>query len=69
VEYAIRLLAEAGAELPASRNPDELCAWLRKWKMRLCRTVSHCGNHKYAWSLNRRVSLPPGQPYPKQIDR
>lgn len=33
------------------------------------RQVRHRGNHKYAWALSRRVRLPPGLLYPKQVDR
>ena len=52
----------------ANGEPVTLAAWLRAWKGRLCRAVRHRGCHKYAWPLHRRVRLPPGLPYPKQID-
>jgi hypothetical protein len=68
VRYAVRQLVESGAELPWSWKADELTTWLRAWKGRLCRTVRHRGNHKYAWPLSRRVRLPRGLPYPKQTD-
>jgi len=69
VRYGVRLLVAFGAEPPRSQVPRELAEWLRAWKQRLCRTVRHRGNHKYAWALHRHVRLPLGLPYPKQIDR
>jgi hypothetical protein len=68
VAYAVRQLVDAGAAPPASSRSAYLRTWLREWKARLCRTLRHLGNHRYAWALSRRVSLPPGHPYPKQID-
>jgi hypothetical protein len=68
VRYAVRQLVESGAEPPRSWEPAALSDWLRAWKGRLCRTVRHRGTHKYAWALSRRVRLPRGLPYPKQID-
>ena len=68
VRYAVRQLTDWGAEAPRSWEPGALTAWLQEWKARLCRTVRHRGNHKYAWRLCRRVRPPPGLPYPKQID-
>jgi hypothetical protein len=69
VRYAVRQLVACGAEPPLSWVPAALTAWLLQWKRRLCRPVRHRGNHKYAWRLSRRVRLPPGLPYPKQLDR
>jgi hypothetical protein len=68
VRYAVGQLVACGAEPPRSWRPAALTAWLWEWKGRLCRTVRHRGNHKYAWPLGRRVRRPPGLPYPKQID-
>jgi hypothetical protein len=68
VGYAVRQLVACGAEPPPSHDPACLAAWLRGWKARLCRSVRHRGNHKYAWAVGRRVRLPPGLPYPKQLD-
>ncbi|MCC6417000.1 MAG: hypothetical protein IT429_01990 [Gemmataceae bacterium] len=68
VAYAIGLLVACGAEPPGCDDPDELSAWLRRWKARLCRTLRHQGNHRYAWPLRPHVRLPPGLPYPRQID-
>lgn len=39
--------------------------WLREWLPRLTRSMSHPGNHKYAWALDRRLTLPESRPYPK----
>jgi hypothetical protein len=68
VRYAVALLVGQGAQPPCSEEPEELAAWLRQWKARLCRRVRHRGNHRYAWPLSRHVRLPPGLPYPKQVD-
>jgi hypothetical protein len=68
VRYAVARLVACGAEPPSSFEPAFLAAWLGQWKARLCHAVRHCGNHKYAWALGRRVRLPPGRPYPKQLD-
>jgi hypothetical protein len=68
VSYSAGQLVQSGAEPPSCHEPDYLARWLREWKGRLCRTVRHRGNHRYAWPLSRHVRLPPGQPYPKQID-
>jgi hypothetical protein len=68
VTYAVRQLVRCGAAPPACLEPAYLVPWLRLWKARLCRAVRHRGNHKYAWCLGRRVGLPPGLPYPKQVD-
>jgi hypothetical protein len=68
LRYAVARLVGQGAEPPRSEDPVELAAWLRLWKARLCQRVRHRGNHKYAWALSRRVRLPQGLPYPKQVD-
>jgi hypothetical protein len=64
----MRLLIVNGADPPGSDDPEDLSQWLRVWKARLCHPLRHRGNHKYAWRLNHRVPLPPGRPYPKQVD-
>jgi hypothetical protein len=68
LRYAVTLLVRQGAEPPASDDAASLAAWLGHWKARLCRPMRHRGNHRYAWRLGRRVRLPPGLPYPKQVD-
>jgi hypothetical protein len=65
--YAVRQLVACGAEPPRSWEPAALTAWLLEWKGQLCRTVRHRGNHKYAWPVGRRVQLPEGLPYPKDL--
>lgn len=42
-------------------------AWLAEWLPKLTRPLSHTGNHRYLWALNKRdrKHLPAGQPYPK----
>ncbi len=68
VAYAVRQLVGCGAVPPAALDPGLLRPWLREWRARLCRVVRHRGNHKYAWAVGRRVRLPRGLPYPKQVD-
>jgi hypothetical protein len=69
IRYGVRRLVGCGAEPPRSLAPAYLAGWLREWKVRLCHTVRHRGNHKYVWALHPHVPLPPSLPYPKQIDR
>lgn len=63
-EYSAELLERHGA----SRPGEDLGAWLRAWLPRLTRPLRHPGNHKYAWSLQRRsrLVLAPAGPYPKR---
>jgi hypothetical protein len=68
VRYCVGQLVEFGAKPPLSLVPNCLTDWLREWKHRLCHTIRHQGNHKYAWPLSRYVHLPRGFDYPKQID-
>jgi hypothetical protein len=68
LRYVVARMVDFGAQPPWSYRPEDLAAWLRAWKRRLCRRIRHCGNYKYAWALNRRVRLPWGLPYPKQLD-
>lgn len=53
-----------GADAPAADRR----AWLAHWMAQLTRPLQHGGNHKYAWSLDRRGRrfLPPARPYPKR---
>jgi hypothetical protein len=69
IRYSVRRLVAFGAEPPVSLAPAYVAGWLREWKRRLCRSVRHHGNHKYAWALHRYVRLPRSLLYPKQIDR
>ena len=68
VRYAVNQLVACGADPPDCYEEDHLRGWLRHWKTWLCRPWRHHGNHKYAWPLSRHVRLPPGLPYPKQVD-
>jgi hypothetical protein len=65
---AVRQLVAYGAEPPCAG--EDLGSWRKLWISRLTRPLPHGGNHKYIWSLDRRIRrfLPPGLPYPKQID-
>lgn len=62
-KYAEAILEAAGAS-PLTGDPGE---WVNHWILRLTRNLSHSGNHKYAWVLNRkhRKYLPKTLPYPK----
>jgi hypothetical protein len=52
--------------LGASPAPEgDRSAWLATWLPRLTRPMAHPGNYKYAWALDRRLSLPAGGAYPK----
>ncbi|HVV49886.1 MAG TPA: hypothetical protein VHO06_09520 [Polyangia bacterium] len=63
--YAAELLERAGAA-PLAPN-DNAAAWLAMWLPRLTRPLTHPGNLKYAFPLDRaaRRALPPSLPYPK----
>jgi len=50
---AAAVLEQLGADAPGRDRR----AWVREWVPRLTRTVRHLGNHKYAWSLQRRHPL------------
>jgi hypothetical protein len=63
---AVALLSEHGADvIPDGASREVRLAWLATWLPQLTRRIRHPGNHKYAWSLNRRVQLAPGVDYPK----
>jgi hypothetical protein len=66
--YCVRLLVAFGAKPPSSVDASYLAGWLHEWKQRLCRSLRHQGNHKYAWALHRHVRLPRSLAYPKQFD-
>jgi hypothetical protein len=61
--YVANQLEGYGAE-PLLGDPK---TWLATWLPVLTRTVRHPGNHKYAWTLQRRHRghLPSSLPYPK----
>lgn len=67
--YAVEQLVRAGAKLDADLTIErERQAWLARTLKALTRTVRHPGNHRYAWALNRRVSVAlPTLPYPKAV--
>ncbi len=64
--YAVEQLIAAGAA-PLDGDP---AAWVARELPRVCRRVRHQGNHKYCWTLNRRLRrfLPSSKPFPKTID-
>jgi hypothetical protein len=49
---AVDRLIGHGARQP--RSGENLRAWLDSALPSISRSVPHCGNHKYAWTLNRR---------------
>jgi len=63
--YAAETLERFGAERIAAN--DNALEWLHAWLPKLTRAVRHDGNHKYAWTLQRRLRrhLPQSLPYPK----
>lgn len=64
-KYSAALLERHGAD-PLSDDEDAR-AWLIRWLPRLCRTVQHPGNHRYAFGLTKqcRRHLPTSKSYPK----
>lgn len=64
-KYAMEQLIAAGAVAWDAREP--VVDWARREVARITRPLTHPGNHRYAWSLQRtrRAILPPSQPYPK----
>jgi hypothetical protein len=63
--YAAAILERFGAaSLGDTQNPRE---WLEHWMPKMTRALRHGGNHKYAWTLQRRdrKHLPASLPYPK----
>jgi hypothetical protein len=62
--YAVEKLVAQGADPLGAQDPRE---WLAYWLPRLTRSLHHPGNHKYAWTLQRRHrrALGASQPYPK----
>lgn len=64
-------LVSFGADAPAIG--EDLTAWLRHWRPRICRSFRHPGNFRYLWCLNRRyrrevLSRFAKKPYPKIRD-
>ena|SRR5262245_1428379 len=56
--------------LDAGADRDARMDWLRRAVMPLTRKLQHPGNHKYVWTLDRRVQLAGGSTlysYPKKI--
>jgi hypothetical protein len=61
-------LVSFGARPPGSS--EDLRAWLTEALSSVARSVPHAGNHKYAWTLQKRDRRHLGRslPYPKVID-
>lgn len=52
-----QLVAFGAAPLAAEASAAERVAWLRTWSTRLTRTLTHPGNHRYAWALQAGVLI------------
>lgn len=65
--YAVDELVAAGARRPGLS--DDLGAWLREQLPAVTRTMRHAGNHRYAWTLQKRDRrhLGAGLPFPKLL--
>lgn len=65
---AVDRLVSHGAKPPGSG--EDLRAWLQRELSRICRSLPHQGNQKYAWTLHRRDRrhLRAQLPYPKLVD-
>lgn len=64
--YASEQLVSWGADrLEEDAPKPDRTAWLHRWLGELTRDLRHPGNLRYAWPLDRRVSLPEGATYPK----
>lgn len=63
-EYASNILVSYGAERPPA-DADARKLWLKIWLDRLTRKVTHPGNHRYLFGLQKSIRLPRSLPYPK----
>lgn len=67
--YAAQQLIQAGApKVPIEHlSEEERRAWLRAAVESVTRPLKHAGNHRYAWTLQKRDRkfLPASLPYPK----
>lgn len=63
--YVAELLERQGAT-PAPAERVERLAWLATWLPKITRAIRHPGNHRYAWTLERRTRIKlEALPYPK----
>lgn len=62
--YAATVMEQAGAS-PCPETDGDRRAWLQVWLGQLTRRLAHPGNFKYAWALDKRLTLPASFPYPK----
>ena len=63
-DYAAKQLIAFGAD-PLPSDPEDRRVWLKHWLGKLTRKARHPGNHRYLFSLQKSIKLPPGLPYPK----
>jgi hypothetical protein len=66
--YAAGQLEAWGADpLSEGCSARERKFWLRRWLQEITRDIRHPGNLRYGWPLDRGVSLPAGEQYPKAV--
>lgn len=63
-EYASRILASYGADQPPM-DAEARKLWLQFWLDKLTRRVTHPGNHRYIFGLQKSIELPKSLPFPK----
>lgn len=65
--YASEQLVGWGADpLPEGAPKPDRMTWLHRWLAEITRDLRHPGNLRYAWPLDRHVSLPESGAYPKR---
>lgn len=62
--HAAAQLEAAGAP-PCPATEQARRAWLRRWRIDVTRGLKHPGPLKYCFTLDKRLKLPAGLPYPK----
>lgn len=75
-EGAIEQLTDIGADAPTADDlatRDARRAWMWRAIFSTCRRLSHPGNHRYLWAIDKRLrrdiaALASGAPYPKTVD-
>lgn len=54
IASTLKLVAWGATPLDPGAQGEERRAWCTEWINKLCRRVSHPGNHRYAWILDRK---------------
>jgi hypothetical protein len=65
---AQQLVEQGAAPIELGADAEARRAWLAQWLPELTRPLRHPGNHKYAWTLAKRIEMS-GTPlsYPKKV--